>query len=204
MITIIDYGLGNIKAFQNIYNQLNLDCVVARDADTLRNASKIILPGVGSFDFAMLSLNKSGMRETLDELVLTKKIPILGICVGMQMLANSSEEGSLDGLGYVGGSVKRFSKEQLVNYPLPHMGWNAVKQEGVKDHLFNNIPNAERFYFLHSYYFDCAQELQKIALAEYGVKFTCGVRNNNIYGIQFHPEKSHLAGISLLANFGKM
>tara|TARA_B110000211_G_scaffold140859_1_gene160961 strand:- start:849 stop:1463 length:615 start_codon:yes stop_codon:yes gene_type:complete len=204
MITIVDYGLGNIKAFQNIYNQLNLDCVVARDTDTLRNASKIILPGVGSFDFAMLSLNKSGMRETLDELVLTKNIPILGICVGMQMLANSSEEGSLDGLGYVDGSVKRFSREQLADFPLPHMGWNAVEQEGGKDHLFNNIPNAERFYFLHSYYFDCAQELQKIASAAYGVKFTCGVRNNNIYGIQFHPEKSHAAGINLLANFGSM
>ncbi|MDB9800503.1 imidazole glycerol phosphate synthase subunit HisH, partial [Alphaproteobacteria bacterium] len=190
MISIVDYGLGNIKAFQNIYNQLNLDCVVARDAEALRNASKIILPGVGAFDFAMLSLNKSGMRATLDELVMTKNIPILGICVGMQMLTNSSEEGCLDGLGYVDGSVKKFSREELAGYPLPHMGWNAVEQGG-RNHLFNNIPNATRFYFLHSYYFDCAQELQKIASAEYGVKFTCGVRNKNIYGVQFHPEKSH-------------
>jgi imidazole glycerol-phosphate synthase subunit HisH len=203
MIAIVDYGLGNIKAFQNIYNQLNLDCVVARDAEVLRNASKIILPGVGAFDFAILSLNKSGMRATLDELVLTKNIPILGICVGMQMLTNSSEEGYLDGLGYVDGSVKKFSKEQLSEYPLPHMGWNAVEQE-VQNHLFNNIPNGTRFYFLHSYYFDCAQELQKIASAEYGVKFTCGVRNKNIFGVQFHPEKSHAAGIRLLANFGSM
>jgi glutamine amidotransferase len=203
MITIIDYGLGNIKSFQNIYNQLNLKCVVARDAETLRNASKIILPGVGSFDFAMLSLINSGMKDTLDELVLSKNIPILGICVGMQMLANSSEEGNLDGLGYVDGSVKKFNREQIADYPLPHMGWNEVKHD-EQDHLFNNISNVERFYFLHSYYFECDQELHKIASAEYGIKFTCGVRNKNVYGIQFHPEKSHDAGISLLSNFGSM
>jgi imidazole glycerol-phosphate synthase subunit HisH len=162
MITVVDYGLGNVKAFQHIYNHLNLDCVAARDAQTLLNASKIILPGVGSFDFAMLSLNKSGMRDALDELVLIKNVPILGICVGMQMLANSSEEGSRDGLGYVDGSIKRFTREQLADYPLPHMGWNAVEQKDGKDHLFDNIPNNEKFYFLHSYYFDCTQEYRKL------------------------------------------
>ena len=203
MITIVDYGLGNIKAFQHIYDQLNFNCTIACDAETLRKATKIILPGVGSFDFAMSSLNKSGMREVLDDLVLTKNIPILGICVGMQMLANFSEEGSLDGLGYVGGSVKKFSRDQLADCPLPHMGWNLVAQIG-QDHLFSNISDLERFYFLHSYYFDCAEELQKIASAEYGVNFTCGVKKKNIYGIQFHPEKSHEAGIRLLENFGSI
>ena len=203
MITIIDYGLGNIKAFQHIYNQLNVKCDIACDAEKLGNATKIILPGVGSFDYAMSSLNKSGMREVLDNLVLTRNTPILGICVGMQMLANSSEEGSLDGLGYVDGSVKKFSREQLVDYPLPHMGWNIVNQSG-KDDLFNNITNGQRFYFLHSYYFECNQEINKIASAKYGFKFTCGVKNKNIYGIQFHPEKSHAAGIRLLSNFALM
>jgi len=203
MITIVDYGLGNIKAFQNIYNELNMDCMVARDSETLLNASKIILPGVGAFDFAMASLIKSGMKDTLDKLVLSKNIPILGICVGMQMLANSSEEGSLDGLGYIDGSVKKFSREHIADFPLPHMGWNLVEHSG-KENLFDNISDAERFYFLHTYYFDCNQEAQKIAFAKYGFKFTCGVRNKNIYGIQFHPEKSHAAGTSLLANFGSM
>ena len=143
MITIIDYGLGNIKAFQHIYNHLNVKCDIACDAEKLGNATKIILPGVGSFDYAMSSLNKSGMREVLDNLVLTRNTPILGICVGMQMLANSSEEGSLDGLGYVDGSVKKFSREQLVDYPLPHMGWHLDVYKLIKSiskHLKKFVP----------------------------------------------------------------
>lgn len=203
MIAIVDYGLGNIKAIQHIYKNLNLDCIVACDGKTLRNASRIILPGVGSFDFAMSLLEKSGMRETLDELVLTKNIPLLGICVGMQMLANFSEEGSLDGLGYIDGSVKRFNTSQVSTYPLPHMGWNSVEHSG-QEHLFKNIKNTERFYFLHSYYFECTEEGQKTASAVYDVNFTCAVRNGNIHGVQFHPEKSHDAGITLLTNFGLM
>jgi imidazole glycerol-phosphate synthase subunit HisH len=203
MITIVDYGLGNIKAFQNIYHQLNLDCVVARDAETLLNASKIILPGVGSFDFAMSSLNKSGMRDTLDKLVMLKNIPLLGICVGMQMLANSSEEGSCVGLGYVDGTVRKLRAKHIAGNPLPHMGWNLVHHNG-RDKLFNNVSAFERFYFLHSYYFDCNKVSEEIASSVYGVKFTCGVRKNNVYGIQFHPEKSHDSGISLLDNFGSM
>jgi len=203
MITIVDYGLGNIKAFKHIFNQLNLDCVVARDAERLRNATKIILPGVGSFDFAMSSLNNSGMRGVLDELVMNKEVPLLGICVGMQMLAHSSEEGGLDGLGYMDGTVKKFSKEQVSENPLPHMGWNKVEHHGANE-LFRNISAAERFYFLHSYYFDCNKDIQIVASASYGVNFTCGVKNHNVYGVQFHPEKSHDAGINLLKNFGSI
>ena len=203
MITIIDYGLGNINAFKNIYSQLDIECMVANDAQTLRKATKIILPGVGAFDFAMKSLNRSGMRDALDELVLDKNIPLLGICVGMQMLANSSEEGILPGLGYIDGRVRKFNKIEISSNPLPHMGWNLVDQK-QQEELFKNIKSAERFYFLHSYYFDCVEESQKIASAHYGINFSCGVRKNNISGVQFHPEKSHGAGMKLLSNFGLM
>ena len=203
MITIVDYGLGNIKAFQHIYNQLNLECSVASDSAALQKATKILLPGVGSFDYAMSLLDKSGMRHTLDDLVLMKKVPVLGVCVGMQILSNGSEEGDLDGLGYVDGFVKKFSEEQLLERPLPHMGWNTVEHR-EQDGLLRNISNSERFYFLHSYYFECNQQFQIIGSTIYGTKFTCSVRKENIYGVQFHPEKSHDAGVNLLANFGLM
>lgn len=203
MITILDYGLGNIRAFKNIYTELNLDCVIASDPETLRQASKIILPGVGAFDFAMTSLHRSGMRDTLDELVLVDNIPLLGVCVGMQMLANSSEEGNINGLGYLDATVKKFKKKEIAHNPLPHMGWNLVNHSG-QEKLFENIKTPQKFYFLHSYFFECNEESQKIASAEYGINFTCGVKKDNIYGIQFHPEKSHAFGSRLLANFGSI
>lgn len=201
MIRIIDYGLGNIKAIQHIYKQLNIDCSIARTGDQLSSATKVILPGVGSFDFAMSSLQASGMREVLDALILEKEIPILGICVGMQMLANTSEEGKLPGLGYVEAMVKKFDRQQLGTRPLPHMGWNVVSQQ-EDNSLFKNIPSRERFYFLHSYYFDCTESGDIIADAFYGLRFCCAVSHKNIYGVQFHPEKSHSAGVNLLRNFG--
>jgi len=139
----------------------------------------------------------------LDELVLVENIPLLGICVGMQMLANSSEEGSLDGLGYIDGTVKKFSKKRTAVEPLPHMGWNQVNHSR-QEQLFENIKNSERFYFLHSYYFQCDKESESISKSLYGDEFTSSVRNKNIYGVQFHPEKSHAAGIRLLKNFGSI
>ena len=203
MIVIVDYGLGNLMAFKNIYNQLNFKSIISSDPAVLKEASKIILPGVGSFDFAMSSLNNSGLRATLDELILIKKIPVLGVCVGMQMMAKSSEEGELNGLGYVNGLVKKFSMEQKMHpKPLPHMGWNEVFHS--KDNmLFESIINGKRFYFLHSYYFECDNK-EAIAFTSYGQKFTCGIKNENIYGVQFHPEKSHDVGTLLLKNFGNL
>lgn len=203
MITIINYGLGNIKAFANLYKRQNIDVRVVQTAEELKGSSKLILPGVGSFDHAMQSLNQSGMRETLDDLVLNQHVPIIGICVGMQMLANSSDEGSEPGLGWVPGKVIQFSHESIPFKPhIPHMGWNSVRP--IVDHpLFEDMSDP-RFYFLHSYYFEATNPEDVMAQTDYGVTYACAVRKNNIYGVQFHPEKSHDNGVKLLTNFARL
>ncbi|MDN5125913.1 imidazole glycerol phosphate synthase subunit HisH [Aliarcobacter butzleri] len=203
MIGIIDYGVGNIKAFANIYKNLNIPFKIVKDISEFENITKLILPGVGSFDHAMISLQNSGMREKLDELVLEKKIPVIGICVGMQMLAKSSEEGTLNGLGWIDGIVKKFDKSKIKNTPLPHMGWNNLKIE-KKNKIFDNLEENPRYYFLHSYYFECENKEDVIATATYGEKFDCMINHKNIYGIQCHPEKSHHNGMQLLKNFGEL
>ena len=204
MIAIIDYGVGNIKAFANIYHNLHIPFKVAKSIDDLNDVTKIILPGVGSFDHAMQSLQESGMREKLDELVLEQKLPAIGICVGMQMLAKSSDEGSLAGLGWIDGVVKKFDRSTLdANTPLPHMGWNSIDMI-KEDPLFKSLEKDPRFYFLHSYYFKCHNGDNILATSHYGDEFTCVVNNGNVYGIQCHPEKSHHNGISLLKNFGEL
>ena len=203
MIGIIDYGVGNVKAFSNIYIQLNIPFKIVKSVDDFLNVSKLILPGVGSFDHAMTSLQNSGMREKLDELVLEKKLPVIGICVGMQMLAKSSDEGVLKGLGWIDGVVKKFDKTKIKNGPLPHMGWNTLNIE-KENKIFDNLEENPRFYFLHSYYFECNNKEDGIATANYGERFECMVNHENIYGIQCHPEKSHHNGMKLLKNFGEL
>lgn len=205
MITIIDYGLGNIKAFANIYERLNINVKIAKTKYDIVGAEKLILPGVGAFDFAMSQLNSSGMRDVIEKEVISNKVPVLGVCVGMQMLANSSEEGELDGLGWVDGTVNKFDKK-LFNSDLcrlPHMGWNNVKQSN-KSNLFSNVPDLGRFYFLHSYYFNCNNNNNIISTSTYGSNFTSAVNSNNIFGVQFHPEKSHFLGVQVLNNFAKL
>jgi glutamine amidotransferase len=204
MIAIIDYGLGNLKAFFNVYKSLNIPVIIAKVSEDLENASKVIIPGVGSFDYAMERLNKSGMRQTLDEIVTHLNVPVLGVCVGMQMLARSSEEGTLQGLGWIDGEVKKFDPSTLVQSTrLPHMGWNDVRPI-VKNSLFNGLEQDARFYFLHSYYFYCHKRENVIAVTDYGGEFVCAVNSGNIFGVQFHPEKSHQCGIQLLKNFALM
>jgi imidazole glycerol-phosphate synthase subunit HisH len=204
MITIINYGLGNIRAFANVYKRLSIPVAIATRAQDLEGASKLIVPGVGAFDHAMELLNGSGMREALDDMALRQAVPILGVCVGMQILAGSSEEGRLSGLGWIEGRVRRFDENTLHQPPrLPHMGWNdVVPKSGAR--LFGGLERDSRFYFLHSYYFDCASNDNVLATSEYGIAFGCAVRSNNIYGVQFHPEKSHDYGVRLLKNFAEL
>lgn len=201
MITIVDYGLGNIQAFANIYKRLDIPFTFAKTASDLVGATHILLPGVGAFDWALERLNNSGMRATLDRLVLEDKKYILGICVGMQMMAKRSDEGSSPGLGWFNAEVKRFDEARIKgSTPLPHMGWNNVKPLQTRD-LFQEIGAEARFYFLHSYYFESSDTPDILALTDYGVRFASAVKRQNIYGVQFHPEKSHGWGIQLLKNF---
>lgn len=204
MIAIIDYGVGNIRAFANVFKKLNVPFKVVKTENDLTHISKVILPGVGAFDHAMTQLNTSGMRNRLSELVITNKLPVVGICVGMQMLAHSSEEGKLPGLGWIDATVRRFDESKM-NFKthLPHMGWNdiiPVKENKILQGLENNA----KFYFLHSYYFDCHNQEDTIATTNYGIDFSCAVNKNNIYGVQFHPEKSHQNGTQLLNNFANL
>jgi imidazole glycerol-phosphate synthase subunit HisH len=204
MITIINYGCGNIKAIQNVFHKLSINSKVANNSEELNNAEKLILPGVGAFDFAMQKLIDSGMKDKISELVLVKNKPVLGICVGMQLMANSSEEGVLQGLGWVDANVKRFDEKKLnklVN--LPHMGWNDVLSTKASI-LFEDLDENAKFYFLHSYYLSSNNNKQIIAKSDYAGEFVCAVNNKNVYGVQFHPEKSHQFGIKLLENFAKL
>jgi glutamine amidotransferase len=204
MITIIDYGVGNIYAFQNVYKRLNIPTKIARKVEDLQDVEKLILPGVGAFDYAMSQLNASGMRERLDELVLKEKVPVIGICVGMQMMGNKSEEGQLEGLKWIDADILKFD-ETLIKQrtKLPHMGWNDVTPKSTHP-LFIGLEKDAIFYFLHSFYFKCNNEDDSIALSDYGVTFTSSANHENVYGIQFHPEKSHQYGEVLLHNFAKL
>lgn len=201
MVTLVNYGLGNIQAFAHIYRRLNLPVQVASTVEELREARKLILPGVGAFDWAMARLNASGLRETLEELVLDKKIPVLGVCSGMQMMARRSEEGTMPGLGWIDAEVLRLDSVGSGLGPLPHMGWNDVELTGA-DPLLAGIVEP-RYYFLHSYCVVPARATDVIAAATYGVRFAAAVRSAHVVGTQFHPEKSHQWGVELLRNFAE-
>jgi glutamine amidotransferase len=204
MIGVLDYGSGNVKAFINIYKKMGIPTIIIKSANELRSASKLILPGVGSFDYAMHKLRESGMRQVLDEIVLRCRVPIIGVCVGMQMLAHSSEEGNQTGLGWIDAEVKKFdTTSHKLPMNVPHIGWNDVKPLKA-NHLLEGLERGARFYFLHSYYMVCHRNEEIVAITEYGTEFACVVNQGNIYGVQFHPEKSHQWGIQLLKNFASL
>lgn len=204
MITIINYGSGNISAIGNIYDRLNIPFVVANTPSEVTSAEKIILPGVGAFDETISMLDESGFRLILEKRVLEDGVPVLGICVGMQILAKKSEEGKLPGLGWINGEVKKIDKSLLTEKPkVPHLGWNSI-QVMKENKVFENINADDGFYFLHSFYFECFDEKDVLSRTFYGKYFASSVNHKNIYGVQFHPEKSHHNGISLLENFAKL
>ena len=201
MITLIDYGVGNIFAFQNVYKRLNIPTKIAKTYEDLSDAKKLILPGVGSFDYAMGQLNASGMREKLDELVLEKKVPVIGICVGMQMMGNRSDEGKLDGLKWIDSEILKFDGNLIQQRTkLPHMGWNSVEAP-TDSLLFSGISN-ESFYFVHSYAAKTpVGEMQ--TWTTYGEKFLSAVEDGYTSATQFHPEKSGDVGLALIKNWSK-
>jgi len=204
MIVIVDYGLGNVRAFESLYKKIDIPCIVASSAVELGQASKIILPGVGAFDFAMDSLLRSGMREQLDHMVVDLGTPVLGVCVGMQMMSTHSDEGSLPGFGWIDGCVKRFDfSGSSTPTDVPHMGWNNVKPVSSSG-LFEQLDDHSRFYFLHSFYFSCTSQDSVIATTNYGGDFASAVEKDNVFGVQFHPEKSHGWGVRILENFARM
>jgi len=204
MIAIIDYGSGNIAAVANIYKQLKIPYVVTGIPDELRKADRYILPGVGAFDATMRYLNDSGMIAVLNEQIVGQGKKVMGICVGMQILAESSEEGELAGLGWIPGRVRKIDASLLSSSPkLPHMGWNSVQPKG-NARLFEGVDIERGFYFLHSYYFDAKDANDVSATAQYGMEMPCAVARANVFGMQFHPEKSHSNGMAVFRNFAEI
>ena len=202
MICIVDYGVGNIQAFLNLFKRLGIEARRADEPEALTHAARLVLPGVGHFDHAMQRLNDSGMRPKLEELVLKAQVPVVGVCVGMQMLAQGSEEGNLPGLGWIPGHVRAFANQpKSRDLPMPHMGWNEL-QPSASSRLFSKgFQDPPQFYFLHSYYFDAEDKNDVAATASYGLDFDAVVSRGHIHGVQCHPEKSHHWGEQLLKNF---
>lgn len=205
MIAVVQYGLGNVAAFLHIFRQLGVPAISASAPEEVLAADKLVLPGVGAFDWAMSCLERSGLRGALDRAVHCEKKDVLGVCVGAQMMLERSEEGDMDGLGWIRGEVRALSREKK-SLLVPHMGWNEAfpRSQGAK--LFGeNSGDADgvpRFYFLHSFVMMPAEEESVFATTEYGgVNFACAIGHNNVLGTQFHPEKSHHWGVSLLSNF---
>ncbi len=200
MITIIDYRMGNLGSITNMLNKIGVECLVTNNITEVERAEKLILPGVGSFDNAINNLNQLNLIEVIKHKAINEKIPILGICLGMQLLSEKSEEGSLPGLSLIHGEVKKFKFSELNALKIPHMGWNLVNKV-QSNPLIDNLPSDSRFYFVHSYHFVCYNKSDILLTTNYGYEFVSAIAKSNILGVQFHPEKSHRFGLQLLKNF---
>jgi glutamine amidotransferase len=203
MIAIVNYGLGNLGSIFNMLKRVGAAGTVSSDAAVIEKAEKLILPGVGSFDAAMQRLNESGLRPVLDELVVARRVPLLGICLGMQLLTESSEEGTLPGLGWFRARTLAFKGRIAHHMKVPHIGWNTVMVTRASA-LTIGLPDESRFYFVHSYYVSVDNEEDSILKATYGISYDAAIQHGNIYGAQFHPEKSHKFGMQLLTNFARL
>lgn len=199
MLVIVDYGAGNLLSIKNMMKKVGVEVHISSSVKDIANAAKLILPGVGAFDYGMQQLHDSGLIEVLNEKVLVQKTPVLGICLGMQLLTKSSGEGKMPGLGWIDANTVRFRMEDHPGLKIPNMGWLDV-QTKRPSRLLENLQES-RFYFVHSYHVECKDQGDVILASEYGYEFVCGVEHGNIVGVQFHPEKSHKYGMQLLKNF---
>ena len=203
MIAIINYGLGNLSSIQNMCKRLGIDAIINNDEEILNKASKLILPGVGHFKKGMENLHSSGLKTLLDKMVLEDKKPILGICLGAQLMTKHSEEGDVNGLGWVDAVTVKFDENKINNHKIPHMGWTDIMTVD-ENPLWKNLPDEPRFYFVHTYHFLFQEQDEISAMADYSYPFACAFHKRNIYGTQFHPEKSHKFGMKVLENFSKL
>ena len=200
MIVVVDYGMGNLGSVIRSLNRLKADVLISNSVDDLKKASKLILPGVGHFANGMKRLEEYGYLNVLEKKVLNESTPILGICLGMQLFAKYSEEGNTNGLGWIDADIVRFNVENKLKWKIPHMGWNSIKIK-KKSIIFDGILQDELFYFVHSFHMLCSEKKDILSTTEYSYEFTSSIHRNNIYGTQFHPEKSHDKGLKILNNF---
>lgn len=204
MLVIIDYEVGNLTSIKKMLKKAGCtDVLISGKPEDIEKATKLILPGVGNFDYGMSQLHSSGLVEILNKKVLKDKVPILGICLGAQLLTRGSEEGSQKGLGWIAADTVKFDSTKLAdNLKIPHMGWSDVTFKNEAP-LFKNMPDDSRFYFVHSYHLKCDNVEDIAVTTKFGYEFAAGIITDNIMGMQFHPEKSHKYGMKLLGNFIK-
>lgn len=204
MIVIVDYGVGNLKSIIKLLKRLNFDVKITSDPDEVGRAQKLVLPGVGHFAWGMRNLRDRGLLEALHQSVMVRQVPILGICLGMQLFSKRSEEGNEVGLGWIEAETRRFTfAPDSSRLRIPHMGWNSL--EARKDSpLLSQVDRNSLFYFAHSYHVVCTDRIDILATSRYGIEFVSCLQRENIFGIQFHPEKSHRDGVQLLKNYAEL
>jgi len=203
-IVIVNYGMGNLGSIQNMFRHIGVESVISDSVSDIENADKLVLSGVGAFDSGMKNISDLGFIPVLNSKVLSDKTPVLGICLGMQLFAESSEEGNLSGLGWINADAVRFNfNDDSDRLKIPHMGWNLVNLQR-NSILFNGLSDESRFYFVHSYHLICREKEDVICTTNYGYNFPSAVEKENIHGVQFHPEKSHKFGMKLLKNFAEL
>jgi glutamine amidotransferase len=203
-LVIVDYGMGNLFSIQKVVGRLGYNSIISGDPDVVSDAAKIILPGVGHFGRAMENLRGSKLLHGLSHAATERKIPILGICLGMQLMASFSEEGDVPGLGWIPGTVSKFQPENKTLYKVPHTGWNTLTYRKPACASFDGMGASDEFYFVHSYYFQAEEDRHILCKTQYDIEFVSGIQRDNIIGYQFHPEKSHEAGAKLIHNFLKL
>jgi imidazole glycerol-phosphate synthase subunit HisH len=203
VITIVDYGMGNTGSIKNMLKKIGFDSIISASESEILNASKLIIPGVGAFDAAMRELKSRNIIPLLNNLVLEKRLPTLGICLGMQLMTEGSEEGQADGLAWVKGRTRHFSERIGTSSKIPHMGWNVVNAKKPSQ-LLEGFEGEQRFYFVHSYHVELDRQEDLLLTADYGFEFHAAFEVGNIFGVQFHPEKSQRFGFRLLSNFASL